>query len=316
MDRQHRATRGRCRPRTHRGRPRGGRPRAADQALGQRRRQRRGDQPRAIRGDQRQRRAGRRRGSPLVGPAIARDQPVADRRHDGGEASDRRACRGQGARGLPRVCPCDAAGAGLGIRRQAHGPGGPACRARRAADGDHPARSGLGRREFQGSAAAPDAHRAAGDADRRRLRHRHRIPRDRRGAGRRDRKRICAAARAERHRQLDQGRAAHPGAHRHRAVRARAASVARRPVDGGVGRRRRHQGRDARRRAARRRALYHRRVHARRRGCRRAGEKDHRRQHGRRVAIERQRAGPWRAACRRRHAARRGALEGGDAAPL
>ena len=84
---------------------------------------------------------------------------------------------------VPRVCPRDAAGAGVGLRREAHGPGRAACRAGRAADGDHPARPGVGRREFQGSAAAPDAHRPAGDADRRRLRHRRRIPRDVAGLG-------------------------------------------------------------------------------------------------------------------------------------
>ena len=66
----------------------------------------------------------------------------------------------------------DAAVAGVGLRRQAHGAGRPARRAGRAADVDHSARPGLGRRQLQGSPAAPDAHRPAGDADGRRVRQR------------------------------------------------------------------------------------------------------------------------------------------------
>ena len=95
--------------------------------------------------------------------------------------------------------------------------------------------------QLQGSAAAPDAHRPAGDADRGRLRQRGRIPRHGRGSRRRHRRRVRAAAGAERHRQLDQGRAARARAHRARSEGARRASAARRPVDGSRGRRRRHE---------------------------------------------------------------------------
>ncbi len=66
--------------------------------------------------------------------------------------------------------------------------------------------------------------------------------------GRRNRQRLRVAAGAKCDRQLDQGRAARPGAHRARPQGTRRPSAARRPVDGSGGRRRQHGRQDARRR--------------------------------------------------------------------
>ncbi len=101
----------------------------------------------------------------------------ADRRHVDREASQRRARGGEGARGVPRLRAHAAAGAGLGVRRQAHGAGRPARRAGRAADVDRAARPALGRRQLQGSAAAQHAHRPAGDAHGGRVRRRRHVSR-------------------------------------------------------------------------------------------------------------------------------------------
>ena len=67
------------------------------------------------------------------------------------------------------------------------------------------------------------------------------LPRQGRRARRRHRRGLRAPSGAERDRQLDQGRAARPGADRARPERGRRAPAARRPVDGREGRRARHR---------------------------------------------------------------------------
>ena len=69
-------------------------------------------------------------------------------------ASERRARRGESARGISGLCAHGAAGAGLGLCGEADRAGRPAGRAGRAVDGDRSARPGLGRRQFQGGPAA------------------------------------------------------------------------------------------------------------------------------------------------------------------
>ena len=136
--------------------------------------------------DQRARRARRRRRprSPAARQQLATNQSLTDgttvEKHPNVERAAAKVREAYLA-----YARADAAGAGVGLRRQAHRAGRPARRAGRAADVDHPARPGLGRRELQGSPAAPDAHRPAGDADRRRLRQQRRVPRH----GRRPRRR-------------------------------------------------------------------------------------------------------------------------------
>ena len=64
----------------------------------------------------------------------------------------------------------DAARAGFGLHRPAHGAGRPARSARHAAHDRGAARRGVGRRQLQGEPAGRRARRAAGRAQRRRLR--------------------------------------------------------------------------------------------------------------------------------------------------
>src|SRR5207253_2145059 len=87
----------------------------------------------------------------------------------------------------------------------------PADYARRAAHGHRAARAVAGGCQLQGGAAQAHAHRPAGEPHRRPLRRAGRVPRQSRGARPRHRRGVRAAAGAERHRQLDQGRAARAG---------------------------------------------------------------------------------------------------------
>ena len=88
------------------------------------------------------------------------------------------------ARGLSRPATRRAAGAGLGLCGQAHRAAGPACRRRHPADVHHPAQSGLGRCQLQGSAVAQHPHRPAGHADGRPVRQKGGIQRHGRRPGR------------------------------------------------------------------------------------------------------------------------------------
>ena len=181
------------------------------------------------------------------GARATRLEPVADRGHLGRAASERAACGGARARGLPRPGARRAEGSGRRLRRQAQRAARPARAGRGAADVAGRAEAGLGRCQLQGRAAAQPAHRPAGGARRRRLRQEGRLPRHGRGPGRGHRLGVRAAAGAERDRQLDQGRAARAGAHRPRPAGSRPASVAGRPVDGREGRRQPDRRADARR---------------------------------------------------------------------
>jgi membrane fusion protein (multidrug efflux system) len=107
---------------------------------------------------------------------------------------------------------------------------------------------------FKEVQAAQHPHRPAGEAHRRRLRQEGRVHGQGRRPGRGHRQRLRAAARAERHRQLDQGGATRAGAHRAGRRAAQGQPAAHRPVDGRRGRHHAEGRQDARRCAARHRA--------------------------------------------------------------
>src|SRR6185312_11685479 len=158
------------------------------------------------------------------------------RRRRGQSRGRRREGQGRAGQAEPRAHGDP--GADLWRRRQEHHRDRSARRERRAAD-DHRADPGrLRGRQLQGRAAAQDAAGPERGADERPLRGRREVPRNRCGPGRRHRRGVRHHPGPERHRQLDQDRAATAGADRARSEGARSASAAGRPFHE---RRRRHR---------------------------------------------------------------------------